>query len=369
MIGFTWAISILGALYAAVVVWLAWGLKGLRPGRNKKRYSVGVIIAARNEESHIGRTLECALNQTYPNYCIYVVDDRSTDRTSQIIQKFQLRSDRIRLIRIDETPPGFSPKKFAIDVAIRQCDQEIIATTDADCRMPPDWLERMVAHFEEGVGMTLGLIHYKPQDRGFLQIWQSFDFFTLMCAAAATARRGLPFAGAGPSLAYCKELYHQVGGFGEMANRLSGDDVLLIQLIAGRTSAKIRFSADPEAAVWTDTETAWTGFYRQRKRWASNSGIQWRLNKRFFGFLIFIFLVNLSVVLGGALGFWQPYLWIPWLLFLLMKGVAEFLLLRASARLFHREELLSFFPIWFVTSPFYVLLMSVVGNFGRVRWK
>jgi len=185
-------------------------------------------------------------------------------------------------------------------------------------------------------------------------------------------RLGQPFAGAGPSLAYRRELYERVGGFGDLAHRISGDDVLLIQLIAQKTTAKIRFMSESDAAVFTDTETTWTSFYNQRQRWASNSGIQWRLNKKFFIFLGLVFLANVLVVTVPviALAASAPMpLWVAWLFFVIIKGTSEFCLLRVGAELFERPAQLSFYPKWFVTHPIYTLVMAIAGHVGKIRWK
>ena len=48
---------------------------------------ISVIIPARNEQRNIQRCIQALLNQTYPNYEIIVVDDRSSDATPQILAR------------------------------------------------------------------------------------------------------------------------------------------------------------------------------------------------------------------------------------------------------------------------------------------
>lgn len=368
-ISFAMFLVVIAGFYSALLWWLNRGLRHPYNGQNSRRLSVSVVVAARNEAEHIGRTLDTILNQTYDNFRIIVVDDRSTDETGAIVQRYQQRTDKVELLRIDTVPADFAPKKYAIHTAIEHSDAELIVTTDADCRPEPMWLECMVRQFDPDVGMVIGLIHYLPRAETFLQRWQSFDFFALMCAAAATTQLGYPFAGAGPSLAYRRELYFRIGGFGSLRHRISGDDVLLIQLFRRYTTAKIRFLTEPVAAVVTDTETRWGQFYRQRQRWASNSSIQWRLNRAFFGFLVFVFILNLAVLLTPIAFVWHLELIIPWSFLLAIKALTEFRLLKTGSRLFERPELIGFFPFWFLTYPLYVLVMGVAGNVDRIRWK
>src|SRR5437764_590720 len=47
---------------------------------------VSIILPARNEEQDIGRCVRSLLDQDYPNIELIVVDDRSTDRTADIVR-------------------------------------------------------------------------------------------------------------------------------------------------------------------------------------------------------------------------------------------------------------------------------------------
>src|SRR5664279_1163948 len=49
---------------------------------------ISVIVPARNEARNIARCLDGLLSQTYPNFELIVLDDRSTDATPQILQSY-----------------------------------------------------------------------------------------------------------------------------------------------------------------------------------------------------------------------------------------------------------------------------------------
>ncbi|NEO36144.1 MAG: glycosyltransferase family 2 protein [Moorea sp. SIOASIH] len=66
---------------------------------------VSIVIPAYNRAKVIGETLESVLNQTEENFECLVVDDCSTDETTQIVAGFQRRDGRIHLIR-NETNRG-----------------------------------------------------------------------------------------------------------------------------------------------------------------------------------------------------------------------------------------------------------------------
>src|SRR5437763_15339816 len=66
---------------------------------------VSFIVPARDEERHIESALRSLLQQSYPNYEIIVIDDRSTDRTSEIVNRVARESGRVSVVRVQELPP------------------------------------------------------------------------------------------------------------------------------------------------------------------------------------------------------------------------------------------------------------------------
>ena len=67
---------------------------------------VSVVIPARNEEAKIARCLESMLAQDYPNFELVVIDDRSTDGTAEIIERFAKKDNRIKFVRGKDAPDG-----------------------------------------------------------------------------------------------------------------------------------------------------------------------------------------------------------------------------------------------------------------------
>src|SRR5881397_912343 len=83
--------GVIAAVAVGALVQLAWGylnlpsLTDVPPAPSQLRApKVSVIVAARDEERHIQSAVEALLVQSYPNYELIVVDDRSSDRTGAI---------------------------------------------------------------------------------------------------------------------------------------------------------------------------------------------------------------------------------------------------------------------------------------------
>ena len=72
---------------------------------------VSVLIPARNEELNIGKCLTSVLNQNYKNIEVIVLDDGSTDRTSEILNSFS--DQRLRIIKGKPLEKGWVGKNFA----------------------------------------------------------------------------------------------------------------------------------------------------------------------------------------------------------------------------------------------------------------
>ena len=108
--------------------------------------SLTVVVPARNEAENIGATLETLVVQQYSGLRVLAIDDRSTDRTRQIVDEFAERyPERIGAIHIDYLPEGWLGKTFALEVGTRNSASEYLLFTDADVLFSPSSLRRAMA--------------------------------------------------------------------------------------------------------------------------------------------------------------------------------------------------------------------------------
>ncbi|MEI8223548.1 MAG: glycosyltransferase family 2 protein [bacterium] len=109
--------------------------------------TVSILIPAHNEEAYIAACLDslCALN--YPGLEIVVCNNNSTDATCAIVEKYP------NVILVHETIVG---PNAARQKALRVSHGEIVATLDADCVVPKDWITSALPHFtnQHVVGIT-----------------------------------------------------------------------------------------------------------------------------------------------------------------------------------------------------------------------
>ena len=108
--------------------------------------SVTVMIPAHNEESVISSTVENILAMDYENFDIIVIDDRSTDNTSNVIKELEQKYDRVTaLIKPQDAFPG---KSAVLNDAFKIAKGDAILVFDADATVEPDFLKKMVPNLE-----------------------------------------------------------------------------------------------------------------------------------------------------------------------------------------------------------------------------
>jgi chlorobactene glucosyltransferase len=117
---------------------------------------ISVCVPARNEERNIGRCVEAILAQEYPNCEVLVLDDRSTDRTPQILRNLLMESDGLpstlkqqaallHIVRGVDLPPGWAGKPHALFQAASAAHGEWLCFVDADTFLSPNALSACYA--------------------------------------------------------------------------------------------------------------------------------------------------------------------------------------------------------------------------------
>jgi hypothetical protein len=115
---------------------------------------VSVLVPARNEERGVAACLASLSAQTFPNLEIVAVDDASTDRTPAILADAARRDSRLRVLRVEGPPPGWTGKSFALTSGVAVARGHWLCFTDADTVHAPESIARAVG-FAEAHGTTL----------------------------------------------------------------------------------------------------------------------------------------------------------------------------------------------------------------------
>lgn len=144
-----WVFAALASLRAMAAVPL---IARLAPADPPRWPRVSVIIPACDEEATIEQALRSRLGEGYPDAEYLVIDDRSTDRTGEIIDRLAAEDPRIVALHVRELPDGWLGKVHALHTAVGRATGEWVLFSDADVHHAPGTLRRVVAHCEqEGV--------------------------------------------------------------------------------------------------------------------------------------------------------------------------------------------------------------------------
>jgi len=345
-----------------------WGKLRLINAESKLcKTSVSVLIAARNEEKMIESTIQDILAQDYPAHLLQliIVDDHSTDRTSEIVLLFT--DPRVKLIILNEDEPLNSYKKKAITEAIKVSEAELIISTDGDCRMGPDWIKTLVTLYESGdYKMVSSPVAYFEEKNMFEEM-QSLEFLFLIGLGASGIGNGIPTTCNGANLAYRRDVFHELKGFQGIDDLASGDDELFMHKVASAYPKGIGFCKSMDAMVYTHAKANMDEFIQQRKRWASKS-TKYK-NKAIVVIGVMIWLFNLSIIIAALAGFINPIFWLVAAISICIKIIAELLFLIPVFRFGKRMKLLWHLPLLNLIHMFYLVYIGIAGNSGKYKWK
>ena len=195
---------------------------------------VSVIVCAYNGERTMDRCLASLETLNYPNYEVIVVNDGSTDRTQEISERYKY----VRLINQDNR--GLSAAR---NVGLRAATGEIIAYTDCDCMVDPDWLMHLVARFLTSDFGAVGGPNLPPPDSSMVAncvaVSPGAPAHVLLDDEVA---EHIP----GCNMAFRREALEAIEGFDPLF-RAAGDDVDVCWRLQNK-GYKIGFSA--AAVVW-----------------------------------------------------------------------------------------------------------------------
>jgi cellulose synthase/poly-beta-1,6-N-acetylglucosamine synthase-like glycosyltransferase len=330
-------------------------------GNSLHRPFVSIIVAARNEERHIAACVESLLSLTYPRDIleIIIVDDRSTDRTREICERYASVNPHLNVISGISGSGHLQGKPNAVAQGIQASTGEVLLFTDADCIVPRGWVEGIASHYADpSVGVVAGFTSLRGEN--WFSRMQALDWFVLFSAAAATTRIGFPTTAVGTNLSVRREAYNRVGGYEKIPFSVTEDYALFHAV----TSMGYRARIPMDRATLVESLPCATArqLFAQKKRWFTGGrGMDIRSLMVFsIPYVFNVFLILALFLLPGAVPWWA----------LTVKVMVDFALTLPAVLRFRRLELLSVFPVFFFYYWAYVLIFPpLVLPGGKITWK
>jgi glycosyltransferase involved in cell wall biosynthesis len=201
-----------------------------KPRPNPENPFISVVIPAYNEENYIGNTLQSLLQQDFQDFEIIVVDNASEDRTGEIAMRFGAR-----VVYEGKRTVGAARQRGCLEAK-----GEIIAMTDADTILPPNWLSRIAEEFKRDEELVaFGGLYRLYSGPVLARLW-IHHFAHLLWIFDKWMSNGywnIP----GSNIAFRKDAFLKVGGFRE--DLPIGEDVDLSLRLArvGKVALAYRF--------------------------------------------------------------------------------------------------------------------------------
>ncbi|MGE0159905.1 MAG: glycosyltransferase [Gemmatimonadales bacterium] len=213
---------------------------------------VSVVVCAYDAAATIGACLESLRRLTYPSYEVVVVDDGSRDATGEIAREAARKHAELRVVEVPNGGLG-----AARNVGLAHATGEIVAYTDADVEVDPDWLSYLVQPLLSSDVVGVGGPNVVPPD----DPWMS------QCVARAPGgpihvmlddriAEHVP----GCNMAFWRDALLAVDGFNPVYVR-AGDDVDICWRLQAR---KLAIGFSPAALVWHHHRSSVRAYWRQQ---------------------------------------------------------------------------------------------------------
>ena len=143
--------------------------------------SICVMIPARNEEKTILKTLNSIKNQNYENLQVLVIDDNSSDKTREIVNKFKKGYKNLKLLKGKQLPPGWVGKTWALKQAVDQANKKFFnyyLFVDSDITFSKNLLKKVI-YFSKSENFLMVSLMAKLNCNSFWEkmLIPSFIFF------------------------------------------------------------------------------------------------------------------------------------------------------------------------------------------------
>ena len=269
-----------------------WGLFSRLAFFKKKKYDndapnyepVSVIVCAKDAYEYLVDLVPKILSQDYPDFELVIVNDCSTDETTDYLKILTDKRPDINVVSLTQSLNFFHGKKFPLSMGIKSAKHDLLLLTDADCMPENDqWIKGMVSAYRKDTEVVLGYGPYFVR-KGLLNKLIRFDtlYTAIQYFSMALAKR--PYMGVGRNLSYRRELFYKNKGFTSHYTIPSGDDDIFISQVANKKNTRIFI--DPNNRIESEPKHTLSGWIYQKRRHYSTVNMYKPSTNRILGTLL-----------------------------------------------------------------------------------
>lgn len=343
--------------YAVLLFFLTRGWKRL-PNENPTLKTdsptpqITIVAACHNEAENLPAFLQSITNQTLNATEIILVNDHSDDETEKILSDFASLHPKAKYYNSSQRG-----KKAALALAIGAAQSEIILCSDADCILPPTWVETVAAAYQQQPFDMLILPVTIAGCTPFAHL-QTLEFATLIASGGAMAAYRKPIMCNGANLAFSRQ--HWLESMPHLHSELvSGDDMFMMHSFK-KQHLHIYFLKLDKALAQTQASPNLKAFLRQRGRWTSKAGKYTDADTILVALLIL--LINICLLVLPIMAIFSAWIAPIWLAVFGGKWLLDGIFLSSIRNFFGLRHLFVYSLALSVVYPFYVLA-SIIGGF------
>ena len=244
----------------------------LRPLKNAPELvelpKLSVIVAARNESACIETCVRSLFHQDYPGLEVVAVNDRSSDDTSEILDRLAREfGDRLQVVHVTALPSGWFGKPHAMDSGLKRAGGSMVCFTDADCE------------FLDPAALRTSVMEMRRRELDFLSIAARYTMDSVReCLAVPCCAEALliwlrpervsdpnwPDAFAnGAFILVARERFESAGGWGAVRSKIS-EDLELARVLkrSGLRLAVVQGDGFYQTGSYPTFRESWNGWSR-----------------------------------------------------------------------------------------------------------
>ena len=199
--------------------------------KQKASIKVSVIFSARDEELSIGRTLQSLSTQSYKNMEVIMLNDRSKDKTTLIMEEFSKKYPHFKKIDIKELPKSWLGKTHALHIGAKQAQGDYLLFTDADVYFESKAIEKALSFLIE---KNLDHLSLTPDLKSKSLLLSSLQLFFVVVfflyAKPSKIKDNESYAGVGAFNLIKRSVYQKIGGHQKLKLEVV-DDIALGRLV------------------------------------------------------------------------------------------------------------------------------------------
>jgi len=346
------------SVHLVLTVLFTWKISFWKSKSSSAQPTVSIIVAARDELQNLQILIPQLLDQNYANFEIIVGLDRCTDNSLSYLKS--LENGSVRWVEINEVPPDWNSKKYALDRAIAMSNADWLLFTDADCIPSSNlWIPEMTHEIDAETNVLVGTSPYFSRS-SFLSYFNQFEAFMTFFLYTSFHLLGRPYMAVGRNVGIRRSYFEKSGGYEGIKGVRGGDDDLFVQK-SNRDSMALVLGK--QSLIYTYPASSVSAYIRQKLRHLSVGA---RYSPKDIFLLSLYHGVHLAALLSLALNIQTSFLPPILLFYLFIKLVSYSFVARKIGAGFNYI----LFPIVDVLYAFMIPFVSIWSKLVKdIEWR